>query len=68
MAKALIGHVTSDLRTAAALTMENRRLRTRVEDLESLVLRLQAENDQLAADRDAAARDSQLGVENLQPV
>ena len=34
MAKALIGHVTSDLRTTAALTLENRRLRTRVEDLQ----------------------------------
>ena len=67
MAKALIGHVTSDLRATAALTMENRRLRTRVEDLESLVLRLQIENDQLAAERDAAARDAQLGADSLQP-
>lgn len=71
MAKALIGHVTSDLRTSAALTLENRRLRTRVEDLQALVLRLQAENDQLAADRAAAREaqlDAQLAVENLQPV
>ena len=59
MAKALIGHVTSDLRTTAALAVENRRLRRRVEDLETLVLRLQAENDQLMADRAAAARDWQ---------
>lgn len=66
MAKALIGHLTSDLRTAAALTRENRRLRTRVEDLQALVLRLQAENDQLAADRAAAAREAQLGIEDLQ--
>lgn len=48
MAKALIGHVTTDLPTRA-LALENRRLRTRVEDLESLVLRLQADNDRLAA-------------------
>jgi len=54
MAKALIGQVTSDLRTTAALSRENRRLRTRVEDLQALVLRLQAENDQLGAERASA--------------
>ncbi|MCY7401380.1 MAG: hypothetical protein LH477_10545 [Nocardioides sp.] len=54
MGKALIGHVTSDLRTTAALSRENRRLRTRVEDLQALVLRLQAENDQLGAERASA--------------
>jgi hypothetical protein len=54
MAKALLGHVNSDVRTTAVLTVENRRLRRRVEDLEALVLRLQADNDRLAAaDRDA---------------
>ena len=54
MAKALIGHVTSDLRTTAALSRENRRLRAHVEDLQALVLRLQAENDQLCAERASA--------------
>lgn len=54
MAKALIGQVTSDLRTTEALSRENRRLRTRVEDLQALVLRLQAENDQLRAERASA--------------
>jgi len=54
MAKALIGQVTSDLRTTAALSRENRRLRTRVEDLQALVLRLQAENDQLRAEQASA--------------
>jgi len=54
MGKALIGHVTSDLRTTDALSRENRRLRTRVEDLQALVLRLQAENDQLGAERASA--------------
>ena len=49
MAKALLGHVNSDVRTTAVLTVENRRLRRRVEDLEALVLRLQADNDRLAA-------------------
>ena len=53
MAKALMGHVNSELRTTAVLAVENRRLRRRVEDLETLVLRLQADNDRLAA----AARD-----------
>lgn len=66
MAKALLGHVNSDVRTTAVLTVENRRLRRRVADLEALVLRLQADNDRLAAaERDArevvrAAEDLQL--------
>ncbi|TGN66300.1 hypothetical protein EXE59_21835 [Nocardioides eburneiflavus] len=64
MAKALLGHLNSDARTTTALAVENRRLRRRVEDLEALVLRLQADNDRLAA----AARDEQLTVEDLQPV
>lgn len=49
MAKALIGYMNSDLRTPARLTAENRRLRERVVELETLVLRLQEENDALAA-------------------
>ncbi|MCF6377137.1 hypothetical protein L2K70_05950 [Nocardioides KLBMP 9356] len=66
MAKALLGHVNSDVRTTAVLTAENRRLRRRVEDLEALVLRLQADNDRLAAaERDA--RDAALVSEDLQP-
>jgi cell division protein FtsB len=64
MAKALLGHLNSDARTTTALAVENRRLRRRVDDLEALVLRLQADNDRLAA----AARDEQLTVEELQPV
>ncbi len=63
MAKALLGHLNSDVRTTAALTVENRRLRRRVEDLEALVLRLQADNDRLAA----AARVGERTVEDLQP-
>jgi hypothetical protein len=66
MAKALLGHVNSDVRTTAVLTVENRRLRRRVEDLEALVLRLQADNDRLAA----AERDASEAVrvaESLQP-
>lgn len=64
MAKALLGHVHSDVRTASTVTAENRRLRRRVEDLEALVLRLQADNDRLAA----ADRDSRVAAEDLQPV
>jgi hypothetical protein len=46
MAKALLGYVGgSDVR----LVDENLRLRRRVADLESVVLRLQAENDALVA-------------------
>jgi hypothetical protein len=45
MAKALLGYVGGDTR----LLDENQRLRRRVAELESVVLRLQAENDALAA-------------------
>jgi hypothetical protein len=64
MAKALMGHVSNELRTTPALAVENRRLRRRIEDLETLVLRLQADNDRLSA----AARDDALTIEDLQPV
>ena len=49
MAKALIGYLNSDLRTPARIAAENHRLRARVGELETLVLRLQAENDRLTA-------------------
>jgi cell division protein FtsB len=50
MAKALFGHVSAtDPRIAAQLTAENRRLKQRVADLEDQILRLQTENDALAA-------------------
>lgn len=52
MAKALIGHLNSDLRDPR-LAVENARLRNRVAELESLVLRLSEENDQLVATRTA---------------
>jgi hypothetical protein len=64
MAKALLGHVNSDARTTSVLAVENIRLRRRVADLEALVLRLQADNDRLAA----AVRDDTLTVDELQPV
>lgn len=62
MAKALMGHVHNDVRSASVLAVENSRLRRRIADLETLVLRLQADNDRLAA----AARDEHK-VEDLQP-
>ena len=50
MAKALVGYMnTTDPRVVAHLVSENRRLRQRVADLEAQVLRVQAENDALAA-------------------
>ncbi len=50
MAKALIGHLNSDLRDPR-LAVENARLRNRVAELESLVLRLSEENDKLMTAR-----------------
>lgn len=50
MAKALHGYMSStDPRIVTQLSSENRRLRQRVADLEAHILRLQAENDKLAA-------------------
>ena len=50
MAKALLGYsIGSDPRVANRLAAENRLLRQRVGDLENTVLRLQQENDALAA-------------------
>ncbi len=51
MAKALLGYMSTstDPRVVAQLAAETRRLRERVADLEAHVLRLQSENDSLAA-------------------
>ena len=57
MAKALLGYMSStDPRELAQLMAENRRLRQQVADLSAQILRLQSENDSLAA----AAAQSQL--------
>lgn len=57
MAKALLGYMSStDPRALAQLMAENRRLRQQVADLTAEVMRLQTENDGLAA----AATESQL--------
>ena len=66
MAKALLGYIgTPDPRVVAQLTVENRRLRQRVADLEAPVVRLEAEAETLAA----AAHDSALLAldESMQP-
>jgi cell division protein FtsB len=57
MAKALLGYMSNtDPRVVASLTAENRRLKDRVADLEAHIMRLQSENDALAA----AVHDSPL--------
>ena len=67
MAKAILGYMSSssDPRVTAQIAAENRRLRQRVSDLEEHILRLQAENDSLAA----AAHESPLLTldESMQP-
>jgi cell division protein FtsB len=66
MAKALLGYMgNADPRVVGQLTAENRRLRERVAELEAHVLRLQSENDSLAA----AVHDSPLLTldESMQP-
>jgi hypothetical protein len=67
MAKALVGYMNAtDPRVVSRLSSENRRLRERVTDLEAVVLRLQAQNDELAARLDA---DQLLTLpDHLQPV
>ena len=63
MAKALIGYMNSDPRTSARLAADNARLRARVSELESLVLRLSQENDALVA----ARAEELISSEDLQP-
>jgi cell division protein FtsB len=67
MAKALLGYMSSstDPRVVAQLTAENRRLKQQLADLEAHVLRLQADNDSLAA----AVHDAPLLTldESMQP-
>ena len=61
MAKALIGYMNSDLRDPR-LAAENSRLRTRVGELEAMILRLSEENDRLVATQAAEllSRDNEL--------
>ena len=76
MAKALIGYLDSDLRIPSCLVAENHRLRMRVSELESLVLRLQQDNDRLVEDHAAALLEldarldspTQADLQEMQPV
>ena len=65
MAKALIGHLAGDPHVAVSLATDNRRLRQRVNELENLVLRLQAEHDQLEARLPGARTADALDPEML---
>ena len=67
MAKAIFGHLNGpDPRAVASVAADNRRLRDRVAELEALVVRLQQENDALAAA--AMAGSTLLTVpEQMQP-
>ena len=68
MAKALIGYMNSDLRTPARLVAENDRLRSRVHELEALVLRLTEENDQLTAAQAVSLLDLEnASLQEMQP-
>lgn len=64
MAKALIGYMSSDLRDPR-LDADNARLRKRVAELESLVLRLSEENDRLVATQAAELLDT--AAQEMQP-
>lgn len=67
MAKALIGHLNSDLRDPR-LAAENARLRTRVADLEAQVRRLSEENDRLVAARAAEIlQGTAAALQEMQP-
>ncbi len=67
MAKALIGHLNSDLQTTR-LAADNRRLRQRVVELETLVLRLKEENDSLTAAQAAEMIDlDSAALPEMQP-
>ena len=69
MAKALIGYLDRDPSRPSKLTVENARLRRRVAELETLVVRLQDEGDRLAAELSAVhAEVLDAALVELQPV
>lgn len=68
MAKALIGHLSNNLRDPRVAS-DNARLRKRVAELETLVLRLSEENDSLVARAAAQLDASSLHeMQEMQPV
>jgi hypothetical protein len=66
MAKALLGYVPTDARSADRLAIENARLRNRVADLEELAARLSREIDALNGAL-IEAQASELLTTDLQP-
>jgi len=67
MAKALIGYLTSDLQDPR-LSADNARLRTRVRELEELVVRLSEENDRLLVAQAADLLDLETAsLQEMQP-
>ena len=66
MAKALLGYVPTDARSADRLAIENARLRQRVADLEELAARLSREIDALNGAL-IEARADELLTTDLQP-
>jgi uncharacterized coiled-coil protein SlyX len=66
MAKALLGYLPTNARSADRLEIENARLRNRVADLEELAARLSHEIDALN-DALVEARASELLSSDLQP-
>ena len=67
MAKALIGYLHSDQRIPARLGLENQRLRNRVSELETLVLRLKVENDRLIAEQATAVLAAEMLEQEMLP-
>lgn len=67
MAKALIGYLHSDQRIPARQGLENQRLRNRVSELETLVLRLQVENDRLIAEQATAVLAAEMLEQEMLP-
>ncbi|CAN5499630.1 hypothetical protein BH09ACT12_BH09ACT12_34010 [soil metagenome] len=65
MAKALIGYLNSDLRDPRTAA-DNARLRQRVAELETLVVRLSEENDRLVAAHAADLIDASP-LQEMQP-
>ena len=66
MAKALTGFLSTDLRDPR-LVHDNARLRARVSELETLVMRLSEENDRLVDARAAELLDHGVSLEHMQP-
>ena len=67
MAKALIGHLQQDRGLPLRLAAENRQLRIRISELETLVTRLMEENDRLAVATAARALDLDPEPREMQP-